>query len=93
MTGFHLSFDESFRLKVKDMLYNSMGERNGATAYAVLFGETIEIDEDIYNAYTDAGVLHLLAVSGLNVTFVPVFSIGTSPTIVNLPVGTPLWYS
>ena len=69
VTGFHLSFDESFRLKVKDMLFDAMGSRNGATAYAVLFGETIEIDEDIYNAYTDAGVLHLLAVSGLNVTF------------------------
>ena len=65
----YLKFDEKFRLKVKDLLYENMGASNGATAFAVLFGNTNDIKDDIYNSYKDAGILHLLAVRGLNVTF------------------------
>lgn len=60
---------ERFRLRVKDLLVENMGVDNGATAYAVLFGYTNDISSDTYSAYQDAGILHLLAVSGLNVTF------------------------
>lgn len=65
----YLKFDEKFRLKVKNLLYENMGASNVATAFAVLFGNTNDIKDDIYNSYKDAGILHLLAVSGLNVTF------------------------
>lgn len=65
----HLKLDEKFRLKVKDLLYESMGVDNGATAFAILFGSTNDINDDIYDSYQNSGILHLLAVSGLNVTF------------------------
>lgn len=65
----HLKLDESFRLKVKDLLYENMGVENGATAFAVLFGNTNDISDETYANYQNAGILHLLAVSGLNVTF------------------------
>ncbi len=67
--GSEIKLDERFKLKVKDLLYESMGSENGATAYAVLFGDTSDITDEVYDAYQDAGILHLLAVSGLNVTF------------------------
>lgn len=60
---------EKFRLRVKDLLVENMSPDDGATAYAVLFGYTNDISDDTYSAYQDAGILHLLAVSGLNVTF------------------------
>ena len=65
----HLKFDESFRLKTKNLIYEAMGVENGSVAYAVLFGDTVDIGETTYDAYKDAGILHLIAVSGLNVTF------------------------
>lgn len=67
--GNDIKLDESFRLKVKDTLYKAMGEENGATAYAVLFGSKTELDSDIYDAYQTAGIVHLLTVSGLHVGF------------------------
>lgn len=60
---------EKFRLRVKDLLIENMSADDGSTAYAVLFGYTNDISNDTYSAYRDAGILHLLAVSGLNVTF------------------------
>ena len=67
--GNSIKLDERFRLKVKDLLFDKMGVDNGATAYAVLFGNTNDISDEIYDTYQNSGILHLLAVSGLNVTF------------------------
>lgn len=69
VVGRNFKLDERFRVKVKDLLYGSMGTDNGATAFAVLFGNTNDINDEIYDAYQNSGILHLLAVSGLNVTF------------------------
>ncbi|MDE6583171.1 MAG: ComEC/Rec2 family competence protein, partial [Clostridia bacterium] len=67
--GSSLTFDESFRLKVKNILYENMGEENGAVAYAVLFGDKNDIDKDTKEVYKSAGIIHLLTVSGLHVGF------------------------
>ena len=67
--GNDIKLVEKFRLRVKDLLIENMSADDGATAYAVLFGYTNDISDDTYSAYRDAGILHLLAVSGLNVTF------------------------
>ena len=67
--GNDIKLVEKFRLRVKDLLVENMSADDGATAYAVLFGYTNDISDDTYSAYRDAGILHLLAVSGLNVTF------------------------
>lgn len=67
--GNKLHFDESFRLKMKSLLYENMGETNGAVAFAVLFGDKTEVDDDIYQSYKTSGIIHLLTVSGLHVGF------------------------
>ena len=67
--GNDLNFDESFRLEMKDVLYEHMGERNGAVAMAVLFGDKSEVEIDIYESYRTSGIIHLLTVSGLHVSF------------------------
>lgn len=67
--GNRLSADESFRLKVKQCLIENMGQNEGTLAYATLFGDKSELDDKIYDAFNSAGIVHLLAVSGLHVTF------------------------
>ncbi|MGN1201231.1 MAG: ComEC/Rec2 family competence protein [Candidatus Caccovivens sp.] len=67
--GSKLTLDEKFRLKVKDVLYTSMGDDNGAVAYAVLFGDKSDVDVEIKNTYNSAGIIHLLTVSGLHISF------------------------
>ncbi len=67
--GNKIRFDESFRLKVKELLYKNMGQENGSVAFAVLFGDKNGIDGDTYDAYKSAGIVHLVAVSGLHVGF------------------------
>lgn len=67
--GNHLTADESFRLKMKTVLYQNMGKENGATAYAVLFGDKNDVDHDVKDVYKKSGTIHLLTVSGLHVGF------------------------
>lgn len=69
VVGNDIKLVERFRLRVKEVLYENMTADDGATAYAVLFGYTNDIEDETYSAYQNAGILHLLAVSGLNVTF------------------------
>lgn len=67
--GNNLDLDESFRLKIKNQLYQIMGETNGSVAFAVLFGDKSDVDGEIKDTYKTAGIIHLLTVSGLHVGF------------------------
>ncbi len=65
----YLTLAEKIRQSIKATLYENMGEREGAVAYAVLFGDKTEVDDEIYDSYNSAGIIHLLTVSGLHVSF------------------------
>ena len=67
--GNSLNADEAFRLKVKDVLYQNMGSSNGALAFAALFGDRSDIDSQTYQNFKSAGIIHILAVSGLHISF------------------------
>ncbi len=68
LTDNYLKLDEKIRLSVKDVLYQHMGEGNGALAYAMLFGDKTDVGDE-KDLYTAAGVVHILTVSGLHVGF------------------------
>ena len=65
----YLKLNERIRLSVAKVLYQNMSRENAGTAYAVLFGDKNNLDEDVQNAYRDAGIVHVLTVSGLHVGF------------------------
>ena len=65
----YVKFDESVRLKVKDLIYKNMSSENAGIAYAVLFGNKNDISGDVYWAYQKSGIIHVLTVSGLHVGF------------------------
>ncbi len=67
--GKKLTADEKIRLKIKEALFENMGEENGAVAYAVLFGDKSNVSSDVISTYKNAGIIHLLTVSGLHVSF------------------------
>ncbi len=70
ITKGQLNIDESFRLKVKDALFSSMSEDNAYIAYAVLFGDKSMIDDEITQVYRSSGIIHVLTVSGLHISFI-----------------------
>ena len=67
-----MKIDEAFRHSVKTSLLSSMSEENAYLAYAVLFGDKTMVDDNTYSIYQSSGILHLLTVSGLHVSFLAV---------------------
>lgn len=68
-----VKFDEWVRLKVHDIIYSNMSERNAGIAYAVLFGDSNGVDYQTKTAYKEAGIIHILTVSGLHIGFLIAF--------------------
>lgn len=45
-----------------------MSENSASLAYAMLTGDRLELDDEIYEDYKGAGTIHILAVSGLHIS-------------------------
>lgn len=63
----------TFAEKVRNYVFEITAEympKNGNVAYALLTGDRNAISDEIKDAYNAAGIMHLLAVSGLHVGFV-----------------------
>lgn len=60
---------ERFRLAVKGVLFENMDYDSASFSFAMLFGSKAEISESDFEVYSASGIVHLLAVSGLNIGF------------------------
>ena len=60
---------ENFRESVKAKLYEVMNSETASICYAVLFGDKSELDYGVNLSFKNAGIAHLLAVSGLHIGF------------------------
>ena len=64
----------SVRYKLLDRIRNNLSKGlnnlNGEMIYSAMFGDRTELSRSLYGAYKDAGLAHLLAVSGLHVGLV-----------------------
>ncbi len=69
ITNGHITVGESIRQSVREQLFDNMSERNAGISYAVLFGDKGDVDSEIHSAYNNSGIVHLLSVSGLHVSF------------------------
>lgn len=58
---------ESVKIKVSGILQKYMNLQNSQIAYTMLFGDKDDIDAEISNAFSIAGISHILAVSGLHI--------------------------
>ena len=58
---------EKIRAKLKTTLFSSMNEDAAAVSYALLTGETSEINEELLENIRYGGIAHIFAVSGLHI--------------------------
>lgn len=66
-TGKDLNIFDKIKIAVAQKLAKSVPDDTGRFMYAMLFGESGVIDEEIRNDFSATGTAHLLAVSGLHV--------------------------
>lgn len=69
ITEGYQTLDEQVRLAIKSRLHENMSDKNAETAYASLFGDKSNVDDEVYNNFQGAGIIHILTVSGLHVSF------------------------
>ena len=58
-----------FRQIWKNALLDALGEKNGATLSAILLSEKAAMDEEVKELYQKNGIGHVLAISGLHISF------------------------
>lgn len=61
-----------FRQRWKECLCKVLGEKDGNTLSAMLLGEKGEMDEEVRELYQANGIGHVLAISGLHLSFIGV---------------------
>lgn len=59
-----------FRLSWKEMLYGVLGEEQGAILVAIMLGDKNGMDPDLSERYQKNGIGHILAISGLHISFI-----------------------
>ncbi len=59
-----------FKEKWKEQFIHHLGEENGAVLSAMLLGEKSEMDAEVKELYQKSGIGHLLAISGLHISFI-----------------------
>lgn len=76
----NLYFEEEisldFRDKIKENVYGEFEDTDlffTETGYAMLFGESSILDDEVYDVFKDSGVAHLLAVSGFHISVIVAF--------------------
>lgn len=58
------------KMRWKERILSVMGEKNGAILSAMLLGEKNEMDGDTKELYQKNGIGHILAISGLHISFI-----------------------
>ena len=59
-----------FRLGWRKSLVDCIGEKNGGILAAMLLGEKSEMDSEVKELYQNNGISHILAISGLHISFI-----------------------
>ena len=68
-----LTWAESIRLSVKNLLQNNMNKDEASVCFASLFGDKSNISQNIRENFSISAQAHLLAVSGLHIGFLVAF--------------------
>ena len=65
----NIKLDEKIRHSIKDVLFKNMSDDSAGIAFAMLTGDKTNISDERLNSYSGAGIVHILTVSGLHITF------------------------
>ncbi|MEF9997653.1 MAG: DNA internalization-related competence protein ComEC/Rec2 [Lachnospiraceae bacterium] len=61
------------RMRWKDVIYKALGQENGAILSAIILGDKCDLDVDTKELYQKSGIGHILAISGLHLSFIGLF--------------------
>ena len=61
---------KALREKLQNIYTSIMDEKDNSVIKAVLLGDKTGLDEEMYNLYQKNGIAHLLAISGLHISFI-----------------------
>ena len=61
---------QGFRETWKSLFEDALGERDGKTMSAILLGTREDIDLEIKELYQQSGIVHILSISGLHISFI-----------------------
>lgn len=64
-----LRVDEVIRSELRTLLEDYMDDYSAGLAFAVLTGDKVILETEVNEIYKEAGIVHLLAVSGLHISF------------------------
>ena len=59
-----------FKIHWKNLIYEAIGEENGAILSAMLLGEKGDMEPEMKELYQKNGIGHILAISGLHISFI-----------------------
>ncbi len=59
---------EYIKQKTHEMLYDNLSSDNAEISYTILFGDNVNISYDLSESFADAGIIHILSVSGLHIS-------------------------
>lgn len=78
--AYNLFFGENEKPDLRDNIKNSVYENFDRTdtfftsiGYAMIFGESSVLNDDVYSVFKDSGIAHLLAVSGFHISVIVAF--------------------
>ena len=57
-----------FSNKIKEKLYQLYPDKEAGIITAMILGDKINIDDDVYSLYRFAGIVHIIAISGLHIS-------------------------
>ncbi len=64
---------QSFRSQARDLFLSSLSEETSGVAETLLLGGRRRIDDDLRQAFVNSGMLHVLAISGVNVALLGIW--------------------
>jgi len=65
-----MNFWDSVREKIRNMYKQNMDQKYAGLAFSVLVGDRTELDPEIAYNFQISGIMHVVAVSGLNTAFI-----------------------
>lgn len=57
-----------FRCRLKNVIIEAIGEKEGGVLAGMLLGDKSELDQEVKEAYKNAGISHVLAISALHIS-------------------------
>lgn len=63
-----MSFCHNLSYKVQDQIYKIYNKKDAGIITAMLLGDRQDLDEEIYSLYSLAGIVHIIAISGLHIS-------------------------